>query len=114
MTNYLKPVRFTIYADPATRQETVAKLATAHRVRADPDGNIEIPPGGEDEVRKPIEPRFDFQRLEIGEHLGNALVGGRSAPSVSVPTELSAQRRLDAVAVKNFPFWFPISAQAVE
>lgn len=42
LTNYLKPAKFTIYADPATRQETVAKLATTHRFRADPDGNIEI------------------------------------------------------------------------
>jgi hypothetical protein len=42
LTGYLKPARVTIYAEAEKRRDTVARLATAHRLRADPDGEIEI------------------------------------------------------------------------
>ena len=42
LTGYLKPATCTIYIDPATRREGVAKLVGEHRLRADPEGEVEI------------------------------------------------------------------------
>jgi hypothetical protein len=42
LTGRLKPAACTIYFDPATRREGFARLAKDHRLRADPEGEIEI------------------------------------------------------------------------
>ncbi len=42
LTGHLKPASCTIYIDPARRREGVAKLVREHRLRADPDGEVEI------------------------------------------------------------------------
>lgn len=42
LTGYLKPATCTIYIDPAARREGIARLAKAHRFRADPQGDVEI------------------------------------------------------------------------
>ncbi len=42
LTGYLKPATYTIYIDPATRQEGVTKLVKEHHLRADPNGEVEI------------------------------------------------------------------------
>lgn len=44
LTHYLKPATFTIYITPApdTRRENLKTLIGAHRLRADPTGDIEI------------------------------------------------------------------------
>lgn len=42
LTGYLKPATCTIYIDPATGREGVARLVKEHRLRADPEGELEI------------------------------------------------------------------------
>jgi hypothetical protein len=42
LTGNLKPATCTIYIDPVTRREGVAKLVGEHRLRADPEGEVEI------------------------------------------------------------------------
>jgi hypothetical protein len=42
LINHLKPAAFTIYLDPAHARENLTKLVVAHRLRADPAGEIEI------------------------------------------------------------------------
>jgi hypothetical protein len=42
LTGDLKPATCTIYIDPLTRREGVAKLVREHRLRADPEGEVEI------------------------------------------------------------------------
>ncbi len=42
LTGHLKPATCTIYIDPARQREGVAKLIKEHRLRADPDGEVEI------------------------------------------------------------------------
>jgi hypothetical protein len=41
-TQQLRPAAQTIYIDPARRQEALKTLAVAHRLRADPAGNVEL------------------------------------------------------------------------
>jgi hypothetical protein len=42
LTGHLKPATCTIYIDPATRRDGVATLVKEHRLRADPEGEVEI------------------------------------------------------------------------
>jgi hypothetical protein len=42
LTDYLKPATCTIYLDPQNGRETLATLVKQHRLRADPQGNVEI------------------------------------------------------------------------
>lgn len=42
LTGHLKPATCTIYIDPAARREGVARLVREHRLRADPEGEVEI------------------------------------------------------------------------
>ena len=42
LTNYLKPAASTMYLDPQHRREALATLVKRHRLRADPNGNVEI------------------------------------------------------------------------
>ena len=42
LTHYLKPSYCTIYIKPEPAQQALPKLVAAHRLRADPQGNIEI------------------------------------------------------------------------
>ncbi len=42
LTRYLKPATCTIYIDPEKGREGVAKLVKEHRLRADPQGEVEI------------------------------------------------------------------------
>lgn len=42
MTYYLKPEACTIYLDPQRGREALTKLVAANRLRADPEGNVEI------------------------------------------------------------------------
>ncbi len=42
LTGYLKPATCTVYIHPATRRESLADLVREHRLRADPDGEVEI------------------------------------------------------------------------
>ena len=42
LTGYLKPATCTIYIDPATKLKGVARLVREHRLRADPEGEVEI------------------------------------------------------------------------
>ena len=42
LTDYLKPATCTIYLDPKNARETLATLVKQHRLRADPQGNVEI------------------------------------------------------------------------
>jgi hypothetical protein len=42
LTHYLKPKYATIYIKPELAQQALPKLVAAHRLRADPNGNIEI------------------------------------------------------------------------
>lgn len=42
LTNYLKPAAVTIYLDPQHRGEALAALVKRHRLRADPNGNVEV------------------------------------------------------------------------
>lgn len=42
LTDYLKPATCTIYLDPQNARETLAALVKQHRLRADPQGNVEI------------------------------------------------------------------------
>lgn len=42
LTDYLKPAAYTIYLDPQHDGETLATLVKRHRLRADPNGNVEI------------------------------------------------------------------------
>jgi len=42
LTGHLKPATATIYLEPATARETLATLVREHRLRADPQGNVEI------------------------------------------------------------------------
>jgi hypothetical protein len=58
LTNYLKPEKITIYMYPATMRQNLNKLVIQNKLRADPDGEIEVlekfwrlpiekaPPGG--------------------------------------------------------------------
>jgi hypothetical protein len=42
LTNYLKPATCTIYIDPPHRDKALATLVKQHRLRADPNGNVEL------------------------------------------------------------------------
>ncbi len=42
LTDYLKPATYTIYLDPRNRREALATLVKQHRLRADPQGNVEV------------------------------------------------------------------------
>lgn len=42
LTNYLKPAAYTIYLDPRHGDEALAALVKRHRLRADPNGNVEV------------------------------------------------------------------------
>ncbi|MGH7320556.1 MAG: type IV toxin-antitoxin system AbiEi family antitoxin [Candidatus Rokuibacteriota bacterium] len=42
LTNHLKPATATIYLEPATAREALAALVQEHRLRADPQGNVEV------------------------------------------------------------------------
>ncbi|MGB9992577.1 type IV toxin-antitoxin system AbiEi family antitoxin [Massilia sp. SM-13] len=42
MTKYLKPVTQTVYIDPGTMDESLKKLVHQHRLKADPNGPIEV------------------------------------------------------------------------
>ena len=42
LSGHLKPATRTLYLDPATRRDGVAMLVKAHRLRADPTGEVEI------------------------------------------------------------------------
>jgi hypothetical protein len=42
LTNYLKPATGIIYLDPANAREALAALVQNYRLRADPEGNVEI------------------------------------------------------------------------
>ena len=42
LTNHLKPAFCTIYVDPNADREAVARIAGMNRLRADPDGDVEI------------------------------------------------------------------------
>lgn len=42
LTGYLKPETITIYMNPATMRQNLGKLVVQHRLRADPDGDIEV------------------------------------------------------------------------
>lgn len=42
LTKYLKPATGTIYLEPAKARDTLATLVQEHRLRADPQGNVEI------------------------------------------------------------------------
>jgi hypothetical protein len=42
LTGYLKPAMCTIYLDPGNAEQTLAMLVKEHRLRADPQGNVEI------------------------------------------------------------------------
>jgi len=42
LTGYLKPAKYTIYVDPATRRNAVTHLVTTNHFRAEPNGNVEI------------------------------------------------------------------------
>lgn len=42
LTDYLKPATCTIYLDPQNARETLVTLVKQHRLRADPQGNVEI------------------------------------------------------------------------
>jgi hypothetical protein len=42
LTQHLKPEKFTIYLEPGRARENLATLAGAHRLRADPTGDLEI------------------------------------------------------------------------
>jgi hypothetical protein len=57
----------------------------------------------------PLEQRRVVERIvpppvEIGEHLGNPLLGWRGTPPITVQAELPTERRLNAVAVQDFSF----------
>lgn len=42
LTDYLKPETFTIYLDPQKGRDALTQLVATHRLRADPQGNVEI------------------------------------------------------------------------
>lgn len=42
LTQYLKPANCTLYIKPERTKDTLRELVAQHRMRADPDGNIEI------------------------------------------------------------------------
>lgn len=42
LTNYLKPAAYTMYLDPQHGGEALATLVKRHRLRADPNGNVEV------------------------------------------------------------------------
>ena len=42
LTDYLKPEICTIYLDPQKGRDALTKLVATHRLRADPEGNVEI------------------------------------------------------------------------
>ena len=42
LTDYLKPAAATIYLKPARARDTLDRLVQEHRLRADPQGNVEI------------------------------------------------------------------------
>lgn len=42
LTDYLKPATCTIYLEPETAREALATLVPEHRLRADPQGNVEV------------------------------------------------------------------------
>ena len=42
LTDYLKPETGTIYLDPKKGRDTLTKLVATHRLRADPEGDVEI------------------------------------------------------------------------
>ena len=42
LTDYLKPEICTIYLDPQKGRDTLTKLVATHRLRADPEGNVEV------------------------------------------------------------------------
>jgi hypothetical protein len=42
LTGYLKPEKITIYMNPATMRQNLGKLVVQHKLRADPDGDIEV------------------------------------------------------------------------
>jgi hypothetical protein len=42
LTDYLKPAAYTIYLDPQYGGEALATLVKRHRLRADPNGNVEV------------------------------------------------------------------------
>jgi hypothetical protein len=42
LTNHLKPAAATIYLEPARAREALATLVQEHRLRADPQGTVEI------------------------------------------------------------------------
>ena len=42
LTNFLKPATFTVYLEPGQACENLATLIGAHRLRADPAGDVEV------------------------------------------------------------------------
>lgn len=42
LTDYLKPETATLYLDPKMGRHALTKLIATHRLRADPEGNVEI------------------------------------------------------------------------
>lgn len=42
LTDYLKPETATLYLDPQVGRDALTKLIATHRLRADPEGNVEI------------------------------------------------------------------------
>lgn len=62
LTNYLKPAAYTIYLDPQHGGEALATLVKRHRLRADPNGNVEVldafwnfhPPGTPPDLVPPL------------------------------------------------------------
>lgn len=42
LTNFLKPATFTVYLEPGQARENLATLVGAHRLRADPTGDVEV------------------------------------------------------------------------
>ncbi len=42
LTEYLKPATYTIYVDPTQAREHIATLVKEHRLRADPQGDVEV------------------------------------------------------------------------
>lgn len=92
LTRYLKPAACTIYLDPQHGAETLATLAKRHRLRADPNGNVEIldtfwnfeAPGAPPDLVPPVlvyadlMATLDPRNLEVAkqiraEHLENAV-----------------------------------------
>jgi hypothetical protein len=88
LTDHLKPATCTIYVDPAAGHEGITRIVQKHRLRADPQGDVEIldkfwnlPAGEKTDLVPPLlvyadlMATLDPRNLEIAKRIRNEYIG---------------------------------------